>query len=110
MSTQISEEENERRFDAGMKVLIERPIPPFIEWWEVETCWAHSRIPTWWKREVSTQVGPIRFKSHSEALQAVKSWMTVEDYNKFRIVHVTLERSDTKRVTTETWTEVTQEA
>lgn len=103
----VSDEENERRFDAVMAHIASLPIPRLVEWWEIESCWVSARIPNWSRR--GSMYEAHRYASHEEALQTVKSWMVVEDYNQFRIVHVVLERYDNKRISTETWTEILKE-
>ena len=75
-----------------------------IEFWTVEdTGWSNGIS---WFRSGGTDVNPLRFKSYDAAYDYAKR--KKEEFNqpatKWRVVHTTIERSETKQVTTNIWT------
>lgn len=106
MTEDISEEENQRRYDAVMDHIRNMKPPKFMEWWRVEnTGWSNG---TSWFASGGTEANPYRAASLKEATeyatQQQASWS--DPAIKWRVVHVTLERNDNKSVTTEVWTEL----
>ena len=106
MIEDISEEENQRRYDVVMEHIRNMKPPKFIEWWRVEnTGWSNG---TSWFASGGTETNPYRATSLKEATeyasQQQASWS--DPAVKWRVVHVTLEREDNRSVTTEVWTEL----
>lgn len=106
MSEEVSDEENERRYDEFFEWLRNKPVPKFVEWWDVEnTGWSGG---TSWFSTGGTPANPLRFDSEEDAKEfALKRKQDLNDPNtKWRYTHTTLEREGNKSVTTEIWTEV----
>ena len=106
MTEEISDVENEDRYNLLMDYMRNRKPLKFIEWWEVEnTGWSGGVS---WFRTGGTNGDPRRFETEKEAKDYAlrrKAELNSPD-TKWRYVHTTLEREDNKSVTTEVWTEV----
>jgi len=103
---EVSDEENERRYNEFFEWLRNKPVPKFVEWWDVEnTGWSGG---TSWFSTGGTPANPLRFDTE----QAAKDYAIAKkaDLNdpttKWRYMHTTLEREGNKSVTTTEWTEV----
>lgn len=75
-----------------------------IEFWTVEdTGWSNGVS---WFHSGGTEMNPLRFKSYEDAYDYAidKKKEFNEPTTKWRVVHTTIERSETKQVTTNIWT------
>lgn len=98
---EITEEENERRYKAIMEHIHNRPVPPFMEWWEVENTGWSGGI-SWFS--TGDRANPYRAKSVAEAIEYIGKARWDDAQVLWRYVHVTLERVGNRSVETREWT------
>jgi hypothetical protein len=99
----ISEEENQRRYDVLMEHIRNMKPPKFIEWWRVEnTGWTRDS----WFDISSSSINPTRFEAETDAIKYINDNKDPGQETRWRYVHVTLEREHNRSVTTEVWTEL----
>jgi hypothetical protein len=103
MIEEISEEENQRRYDVAMEHIRNMKPPKFIEWWRVEnTGFTESS----WFDISQSSTNPTRFSTQDKAIEYIVNSKERNYPTRWRYVHVTLEREDNKSITTEVWTEL----
>jgi hypothetical protein len=104
MTTEISDEENEHRFNVAMEIIKSMKPAKFMEWWSVENTGFTEN--SWF--DISTSRGnPTRFDSKEKAIAYINGAKKRQvEGQRWRYVHVTLEREVNKSVRTEIWTEI----
>jgi hypothetical protein len=106
MIKEMSEEENQRRYDEAMALIRDQPKPRFIEYWTVQyTGWSGGIS---WFEYSGSHINPHRYSSAAQAIENIEYGKTLikDDSTKWRYTHTTVDQCDNKVVTTTLWTEV----